>query len=344
MEELTKFLEVSTIHGLSHIASDKKLSRLFWVFIVIGGFTGASIIIFESFSNWKENPISTTVETLPISELTFPKVTLCPPKDSFLNHNQDLLQAEKVMLNVESRRKLYEFALNVIHEEFHNELMTKLGKIEDSDRFYNWYYGLTQINYPTLKIDSSSSRKYYLWYDFQTSATSGNISTKFLGKKFDAEKVDGYISYTITFFIPISSIVDNRTLYLNIEKVTMPEFGDNDQMILFWNGGQPQYLDADLKQFDISGQANTFYIRYKRKVPSEDISNLDLITMPGFRLSWNYDMEMQPSTEYQDYTLTKEFVRYENDLHINIYFLHPVALETSSTNNKQSYDSLIVTV
>ena len=89
MEGVKSFLETSTIHGLSHITTGSKLIKLFWIFVVFFGFTAASIIIYQSFQNWGVNPITTTIETLPISKIILPKVTECPPKNTFtkLNHN-----------------------------------------------------------------------------------------------------------------------------------------------------------------------------------------------------------------------------------------------------------------
>ena len=114
MEHIKQFLDTSTIHGLSWISVGRKWSRLFWILIVIGGFTGAGYLIHESFDNWRQNPITTTVETLPISEITFPNVTVCPPKNSFLNLNYDIQQSENVTFDNDSRNKLFDYALDVI--------------------------------------------------------------------------------------------------------------------------------------------------------------------------------------------------------------------------------------
>ena len=48
--------------------------------MVVGGFSTASFLIFESFLFWHESPVKTNIETLPITDLKFPKVTVCPPK------------------------------------------------------------------------------------------------------------------------------------------------------------------------------------------------------------------------------------------------------------------------
>ena len=42
--------------------------------VVAAGFTIAAVLIKDSFDNWADNQITTTIETLPISAITFPKV------------------------------------------------------------------------------------------------------------------------------------------------------------------------------------------------------------------------------------------------------------------------------
>ena len=76
MEGVRTFLESSTIHGLSHISTTRKYVRLFWSFVVITGFLGASLLIKESFDSWSEIPVMTNIETVPITDIEFPKVTV----------------------------------------------------------------------------------------------------------------------------------------------------------------------------------------------------------------------------------------------------------------------------
>ena len=85
------FLESSTIHGLTYISTEKKISKLLWIFIVIAGFSTAGLLILQSFKSWAESPVSTTLETLPVSEVPLPRVTVCPPQNTFTNLNFDLI-------------------------------------------------------------------------------------------------------------------------------------------------------------------------------------------------------------------------------------------------------------
>ena len=148
MEHFKTFLDTSTIHGLSWISSTRRWSRLFWIVVVFLGFTGCILLIQESFYNWQKHPIATTIETLPISEITFPNVTVCPPKHSFLNLNYDIVQSENLILKDSQRKELFDYALDVIQELFFEEVLKNLSKVDYPNRYYDWFHGYTDIRYP----------------------------------------------------------------------------------------------------------------------------------------------------------------------------------------------------
>ena len=107
------FLETSTIHGVSHISTKRKFVRIFWTLVVISGFTGAGVLIYQSFQSWDESPVKTTIETHPIAEITFPKVTVCPPKNTFTNLNYDLMMTENITLDNDTRQELTNYAVEL---------------------------------------------------------------------------------------------------------------------------------------------------------------------------------------------------------------------------------------
>ena len=114
MDEINHFLELSTIHGFYHISTAaKRSSKYFWILVVIGGFSGAFFLINESFYNWEQSPISTTIETLPISKITFPNVTVCPPKQTFLTLNYDIMKSETLKIDEETRKELVIYATRI---------------------------------------------------------------------------------------------------------------------------------------------------------------------------------------------------------------------------------------
>ena len=87
-KNLQIFFESSTIHGLVYWSTTQRLVKLFWILVVISGFSFAGFLIQASFQGWKESPIKTTIETVPISEVTFPKINICPPKGSLKKTRQ----------------------------------------------------------------------------------------------------------------------------------------------------------------------------------------------------------------------------------------------------------------
>ena len=127
MDEIKHFLELSTIHGLYYISATRNWTKYFWVLVVFGGFTGAGYLIYTSFYNWEQSPISTTIETLPISKITFPNVTVCPPKES-LTLNFDIMKSEKMDLDEKTRSDLFAYSLNVILENVHTWIKVRLFK------------------------------------------------------------------------------------------------------------------------------------------------------------------------------------------------------------------------
>ena len=143
MENLTKFLDSSTIHGLAYIATGRKYVRLFWILVVIAGFTGAGVLIHQSFEGWADSPIKTTVETVAVEKLTFPVLTVCPPKDTDTDLNYDLMMTQNMTLDIKTRNELYDYALELLLDQLNKEFMTNLSKLEDNDRYYNWYHGYT---------------------------------------------------------------------------------------------------------------------------------------------------------------------------------------------------------
>ena len=119
MEGVRAFLESSTIHGLGYISTTRKYIKILWIIVVLAGFTGAGVIIYESFQDWAESPITTTIETQPITKITFPKLTVCPPKNTFTDLNYDLTKIVNLTLDNNTRAELTDFAIDLLNDYFH---------------------------------------------------------------------------------------------------------------------------------------------------------------------------------------------------------------------------------
>ena len=96
MEELKNYLESSTVHGFIYISTTRRLAKIFWITVIITGFTTAGYLIKQSFKEWEDNPVTTTIETRPISEVRFPLITVCPPSGTYTNLNQDLEKSKNI--------------------------------------------------------------------------------------------------------------------------------------------------------------------------------------------------------------------------------------------------------
>ena len=105
--------------------------------------------------------------------------------------------------------------------------MRNLSKVEDPDRYYNWYYGYTKLLFP---YNEANQRNYVI----RTTATSGTIATKYFGDKFNAGKVD--ISMSTKILVEIPPTVMNKsstTLLFNLGKPSIMPVVQSVYLILF---------------------------------------------------------------------------------------------------------------
>lgn len=303
MEGIRTYLESSTVHGLGYISSTKRLVRLFWIVIVIGGFTGAGVMIYQSFDNWAESPVKIDIETLPVRDMTFPKVTVCPPVDTYTNLNYDLVKTENTTLVNDTRDQLNNFALELLYDDLHDIIMTNLSLLEDDDRYYNWYHGFTKIVFPysicPILLNIPGYPAYTcqgVLYEVTTTAPFGTITTQHFGENFEAEKVESLFIYQIHINPP--KLHDaNSILHLEInrepiikEDVTSGSFNFKDDFVFSGDTAQST-TKTDTRRYifkNYTKPSTQIIIRLDRQINKEDISRQKLQKMPGFRVSWYY--------------------------------------------------------
>ena len=145
MEVCREFLESSTIHGLVYISTSRRHVRLLWLCVVVSGFIGAGVLIYQSFSSWADSPVSTTIETLPITDLVFPNVTVCPPRNSFTSLNPDLVMARDKTLSLEERTELSGAVKEAIFVEDYKSKLEEFNFYRQQD-YINWYTGITEAD------------------------------------------------------------------------------------------------------------------------------------------------------------------------------------------------------
>ena len=77
MDDFKAFLESSSIGGINFISTTRKFARIFWILVVLMSFTVSFIEVSNLFYNWQTNPVTTTTENLPISNINLPKEKKC---------------------------------------------------------------------------------------------------------------------------------------------------------------------------------------------------------------------------------------------------------------------------
>ena len=326
MESFTEFLETVSISGLNHISSTRRWARLFWITIVIVGFVMSSLLIWESFESWADNPVRTTTRTVPMKEMKFPKLTVCPPKNTFTDLNYDLMLAENVTLNKETKNQLYEDIVEMIDEHVY---MDPWDKLHEENRFYNWYNGFTSMyKEPFYRSDLN----YDTWlqgynYEIMTSAPSGVITTQYFRESFDPSLVEDKFTYKIRVY-PARSIRHNENVTLHIKLERLPfllgGYAHDEIMVTDKNGGQIVAVNLLDKSYTPPTSQSLGYthqiIHSLRDIIGREISNANIKIMPGFRLSWYYtglDFKPDPLLDFQFFSdddlkyskLNKDFSR-----------------------------------
>ena len=88
-----------------------------------------------------------------------------------------------------------------------------LYKLEETNRFFNWYRGYTKIY----------ERDYdYGDYDIETSALSGSISSAYFGQKFQSHLVRKRAFHLVRVYTPsMAHNNENVTFHIKLEKVSI---------------------------------------------------------------------------------------------------------------------------
>ena len=284
------FLESSTIHGLTYISTEKKISKLLWIFIVIAGFSTAGLLILQSFKSWAESPVSTTLETLPVSEVPLPRVTVCPPQNTFTNLNFDLTKLYN-KTNKETKIQILNFTMGIIQEVLYEEYIKNISVLNETNRFKNWYNGYTLIKIPKYSMTDK------FLYELDTIATSGTISTTNFEETTKADFIPKQFKLRVKVDIPDPDYISSNdmvTLHFNIDKITvsLSKRSQGYDSLYFIQNGMDRGDEVEEREtytnFTPPNPTATFrQIELDRNIFSEDLLT-STYKMPGFKLSWFY--------------------------------------------------------
>ena len=296
MEGIKEFLESSTVHGLTYISMSKSFNKLVWIAIVCAGFLTAGYLINNSFSSWEKSPISTSIETLPISEVDFPKIMVCPPKDSNTALNFDLMKAENATIEQDVRNKFVEDAKKLLQDDIFENTLVKNNAYEEKDKYRNWYEGVSLVELPTEgtggKLGISVS------YNMKTTSSSGLVSTPWFGRAYSEEnyRMETDFQHTIYLHANISSMAQNSSVVLEMKLITKKTVGGTEYVYITLPGGLGyeilKYTGNITKNWRLNvtdqftGFKNRISFHFLRAMDQTSLDIWKDKVMSGFSLTW----------------------------------------------------------
>ena len=237
------------------------------------------MIIYQSFEDWNNNPVKTTIDTRPMVEIKFPKVTVCPPKNTYTDLNYDLMMTENMTLDDKTRKILLKYAMDILYTQvyenvtkenitndrnntkhFHNSeerlfdhlyetLKTNMSMLTDNDKYFNWYFGYTEIRKPFYFNQSL----HFILNSHSKNGTISNINFKD-NLRSKTIKNQGNVSYVVKVYPPAyAKYNENVTLHFDGKNFTLPRedcylYQSIDRFNLTW-------YYSDIKEYDDDGVA-----------------------------------------------------------------------------------------
>ena len=87
------------------------------------------------------------------------------------------MKSAKEEIEKAKKDELFEYTIDIIQENFYDEMMTNLNKVEDPDRYFNQYYGYTKIGNPYF--DKGSRQLSYYVETIAANSKRQHINTIF---------------------------------------------------------------------------------------------------------------------------------------------------------------------
>ena len=296
MDTLKEFLEVTSIHGLYHISKTKSLRRIFWTLTSTTGFLLSFSMIYESFQNFSKTPISTTIETFPISKVPFPLITVCPVKNTLTNLNYDLVNFQNYHLSRDERNDLVQLFYESLQEVDFKITIEYMKEVTQRHWLIDIYKKLTTVNLLTKPELVGEEAQLYIKID--TFITSGQIKTPFYRKEiFNPTKFPLYISFNLFIYIPKSLKGTNATIGFNINndieagpehvRVHYQEIGTGNK---FYN-----------KTLDVRNCYTNCNINFKRSFSKEAFVKCKNKRFTGMDVNWNFNGEnIRPEDQFDN--------------------------------------------
>ena len=108
----------------------------------------ATFLIYDSYADWQESPIATSISTHSLDSLDFPKVTVCPPKGSHTALNHDLMRLDNDSITEEDRSVLKKAALDIFSKQPHLDYISSMLNAANPDYLEEIYQGFQEAPRP----------------------------------------------------------------------------------------------------------------------------------------------------------------------------------------------------
>ena len=215
MDSIKEFLESSTIHGLVYISSaPSKLAKVFWLLVVVAGFSCSIYMINDSYVDWQASPIATSISTHPISQLDFPTITVCPPEGSNTALNYDLVRARNITLTDRDREVLINLTRNMFIQKPTTDFVKLARAILDEESILELFDPKPSLSYP---IPSSVNEKTFLGYEIFSSQLNGNYNSPVFGLDNSCDQTFTTVRFELLLPLAVMKESKDAILELHIE-------------------------------------------------------------------------------------------------------------------------------
>lgn len=214
MDVINQFLENTTIHGLSYIANGKSIIvKVIWFIFVSIAFGCSFYLIHSSYSDWESAPVATTITTHPISNVPFPKVTVCPPLGSNTALNNDMLNLDN-SLTAEKKLKLLNGTEEVFVHEHHMKHVERINAV---------------VNPKNIRLFLENIATFGEDFDVKIGSSKGSITSPYYDSLIEADKVrqDYSLHYIIQLPEQYAMIIGGGRLWMNLTRKT-----SNDERVV----------------------------------------------------------------------------------------------------------------
>ena len=275
---------------------------IFSTLLFISGF-----LINDSFKSWDKEPVTTSIETLPISWVNLPGIVVCPPKGSHTGLNYDLLAAVNTTLTNEDRKEMLDLTLEILTEAEANMSLAQLAPFLEDGRPRNWLEGQSKVTLPqTYHDEYYGETNFYLFF---TSATSGSVSTPFFGEDFDATKYKRSVDwqYEISVDRKLKGQYARSFMILELNTTILEE---NEHFYFDCPWGEVELPGNTPIPYKMKFPVRDFYgtgikLRFTRQVRMNQMRFIENKQITGFSAKWywihkNEEIKIIQQSKYSD--------------------------------------------